>query len=181
MQRTIFSVALVAAAIAGETAVWAQGTGAALQARPGSLQSGKEGVVSGDYARNLKLMSTATVRFDADAELQSGQYRIDDVNNLSCPASPAGNCVVTATVSVQLAGSSANNLAHLCVTIDNKVINPPACPYVGTISSNATYATFSFPFAKYAVRPGVHKLQSRVGFDATTFVGNVHIQYDVYK
>ena len=149
-----------------------------------SLAPPSEATVSGNVARNLVHMSGATVRYDAGGGLtNAGQYRIEttpSTTSVVCPASPAGKCVITATVTVQLAGAIAANAAHLCFLINNQFV-APVCPYVGVVPATSTYQTFSFSFAKYEVAAGTHKLQSRVGFDENTYVGNVHVQYDVYK
>ena len=90
--------------------------------------------------------------------------------------------MVTATVTVQIAGESVRNRVWLCALVDKKVMDPPGgCPYVGVTPTDLRYRTYSFSFAKYDVTPGDHRIQSRVGFDYTSYIGHVYVQYDVYK
>ncbi len=148
-----------------------------------AIASSSEAIVGGDTARNLVLVSTATVRASVDGVLPADQYRIEETpvtTNVTCTAAADKQCVITATVTVQLAGTLANNRAWLCLVVDNVTV-APACPYVGVVSTNSRFQSFSFPFAKYDVAPGLRKLQARFGFDKNTNVGAIHVQYDVYK
>jgi hypothetical protein len=107
---------------------------------------------------------------------------MDASKNVTCPASPAGNCVIEATIVVQvLSTTSADNRMSFCPYIDNVVFNPTgACPLVGVLPVNR-YEAFTFTWAKYNVTPGVHKLRTSAQVDANALLGLISIKYDVYK
>ena len=148
-----------------------------------SIAPSSEATVAGNVARNLVHVSTATVRHTVGGVLDAAQYRVETTpatTSVACPNTAADGCVITATVTVQLAGTLANNRAWLCFVIDNVTV-APECPYVGLVSQNSRFQAFSFPFAKYTVAAGTRKLQARFGFEKDTIVGSIHVQYDVYR
>jgi hypothetical protein len=185
MKLVRVGIGALALMICGPGQTWSNESGAPLKSgNVPSLAPTSEATVAGNVARNLVHVTAATVRYAVGGVLQdAGQYRIETTpatTSVVCPASPAGKCVVTANITVQLAGSVGANAAHLCFLINNQWV-APQCPYVGLVPSTSTYQTFSFSFAKYDVAVGTHRLQSRLGFDEDTYVGAVHVQYDVYK
>lgn len=137
--------------------------------------------ISGVYARNLVLKSTTIGRATVGATVAAGTFAIDDPNSITCPSTPAGNCVVEATIIVQVGGTTASNRYSVCASIDTNAFTPPGnCPYVGFVP-NGHYETGTFSFAQYNVTPGVHKFRSFFGTDKGGTIGNVFVKYNLYK
>jgi len=138
--------------------------------------------VAGNIASNLKLISTLIERKRNNLNLAAGSYWMDANHNISCPASPAGNCVIEVTINVQASSqSAANNRVSVCPYFDGSVSTPTGlCPYVGT-AQVGRYEAFNFPWAKYGVTPGIHQLRSAAIFEFAAALGYVEIKYEVYK
>jgi hypothetical protein len=137
--------------------------------------------ISGVYARNLVLKSTTIGRATIGLTVPADTVALDDPNSITCPSSPAGNCVVEATVIVQVGGTTASNRYSVCASIDTKAFTPPGnCPYVGFVP-NGHYEAGTFSFAQYNVTPGVHKFRSYFATDKGGVIGNAFVKYNLYK
>jgi hypothetical protein len=150
---------------------------------PGSF-TGKS-AVSGDYARNMALQTTTIGRIaPADAKtLPAGATAtpLDGVSIVTCPVEPSGNCVIVATVTVQVGGKAGNNRISLCATIDgDRIFTPGDCIFAGN-APNGHFAALTLPFTQYDVKPGNHRLQSYIKADHGAQLAYTYVEYRVFK
>src|SRR5688500_11905675 len=148
MKLVQVSITALALMVGGLGTAWSNDNTAPVSSGSGPLIApSSEATVAGNVARNLVHVSAATVRYDVGGGLvEAGQYRVETTPTTTTVTCPAGaSCVITATITVQLAGDQPNNRAWFCFLIDNVQV-APVCPYVGLVFPN--YQAFSFPFAK---------------------------------
>lgn len=172
----LLSKTVCAMLVMGTSALAAGQNGSALLPSSGDSRAAIQGL----YARNAKLISTTIAKNNAAPKLlKAPQMPLDAGTTVTCPAQPAGKCVIEAEVTVQVASTVADNEIRLCTTLNGAAITGK-CLTAGTMLVG-THMTMSVPLAQYNVAVGTHAVRSLIQADANATLGYFYVKYNVYK